>query len=377
MTPDLNASLASLIEALVNEADPQLRDRALLEALVTQTRVVAAGLWVCPDGDGPETGDPGNDRSWRPILERGDLRALPTPGQVQAVADGDLDPILPASRLVVVQGERALVLGGLPMDLDPEDLLDTLEALLIACSLLEVEAAEAAGGRGTKDQADWVVPALPSSDLAPSGTHQLTPSDLGGLSRLLARLRTTREVLAGNTALDPRERERLNRALDAGLEQAGGFLIEELEGQPAPRAACLGPVLLALLAAEQSQARKTGIHLDLDLDDSTLGLPLGLDGSTMAGLVLGLFEVALGGHQPSPEDGQDGERAQVEISAHFEFAEGGGGVLLEIDPGTSNPPSEFSLRSLAQDAATHAARVWVRGTRLGLWIPARSRGAAA
>lgn len=126
MGPDLNHDLRTLVETLAVEPDAGRRGRLLVQAAEEASGAAGACLWRAA-GDG-----------WRPLVGLGDARALPTGHQVQAVADGDLEPELPPARLVARVGPWALALGGLPPAVDREELLDGLEALLVtACALFE------------------------------------------------------------------------------------------------------------------------------------------------------------------------------------------------------------------------------------------------
>jgi len=146
MTHDVNRDLAELVEALAVEADPSRRDRLLLEAAELASQAAGVCLWQAT-ADG-----------WHLLAGRGDLRALPTAGEVHAVTGGELGPELPPSRVVAHAGDRALALGGLPPGTEPQELLDQLDALLVTTALV--------AGNPAADLADLLHPVLPNEPTA-------------------------------------------------------------------------------------------------------------------------------------------------------------------------------------------------------------------
>lgn len=155
--------LAPLIEDLVLEDGQVARGRRILAALVDGDLARGAALW---------TEDPA--RGWVPLASRGEAACMPTQGQVEAVASGQLDGHLPPDRRVFVMGapgqRSALCTLGLPED---EELQDMLEAILVLHDSLDgpepgspggiVDMLMAPFGMSSSEQD---VPHLPSAETA-------------------------------------------------------------------------------------------------------------------------------------------------------------------------------------------------------------------
>jgi hypothetical protein len=128
-SPSHLARIPQLVEALVEGANEQERDRVLLSAVFELEAGVAAAVWK------PIRKRKG-DRSprWRPVLEHGPADLLPPPAEVEASLTGGVGFDLPHGRLVLHAGgggagrEIALALGGVSEV--KEGAQDTLEALL-------------------------------------------------------------------------------------------------------------------------------------------------------------------------------------------------------------------------------------------------------
>ncbi len=126
---DLESSV--LVDALVEEEDPERRARLLLRHAAQ--RAQAAGL-LAEDGA----------HGWQALVTRGEAGLLPGSELVEAVAAGQLQASPTPGQVVLVTGVAprrwALVLAGARYE---EDELDRLEVLALLLSTLD-----AAGGEG-------------------------------------------------------------------------------------------------------------------------------------------------------------------------------------------------------------------------------------
>jgi len=366
MSSELHHDVLPLVERIAGELDAHRRERLLLAAAQSAAEVPATALWRRLGG-----------QSWERVVAVGPLELLPNAGQVAAVAGGELDPLLPGGRRVILSGGRALALGGIAPDGLEEDVVDLIEALLVTACLLDGE---------QPSLTDLILPPFPTSAPEAEGTRG-PGSGAGELRHLLSRIRSTEELLARDDLdLDPDERARFAHALDEGCEWAGDLLISALgaEASSTARPGRLGPVLRSVLATEEAAARLSQVDLELDLDQAALDLPLGLDATNLGRAVIGLLAVAL----PEYSTHLDGRPAPT-IRASLE-RRNGPGVALRIGPLESatqgrREASHETYAALESRVRESGARLlWSEernGRNLVLWFPATAtedrRGDAA
>lgn len=145
MTSHPDQQLTSQIEALALASGPLERDRHLLEAAAIASGAAGVSLWRHVEG------------AWVQLAGRGAAGEAPGADQIQAVVAGQLTPILPLGRVVSSRGPNALTTCGLPVDVEPEDVLDRLDALLLTAALTFDSCP-------TLELADLIQPALPNQD---------------------------------------------------------------------------------------------------------------------------------------------------------------------------------------------------------------------
>ena len=145
MTSHPDQQLTSQIEALALAPGPLERDRHLLEAAAIASGAAGVSLWRHVEG------------AWVQLAGRGVAGETPGADQIQAVVAGQLTPVLPPGRVVSSRGPYAITTCSLPVDADPEEVLDRLDALLLTAAL-SVDSCPAL------ELVDLIQPALASQD---------------------------------------------------------------------------------------------------------------------------------------------------------------------------------------------------------------------
>lgn len=327
MASDLNQVLAAQIEALAVEADPHQRDRRLLEAAELASGAIGVSLWQEKEG------------AWHWLAGRGTLHGTPSAGEVEAIADGQLTGTLPAGRVVASRGGRALAAGGLAPDVDPENVLDQFDALLITSALVGDPAADA-------DLADLLQPALPGSSTP--GTHAPEPTDLADLRQLLGHLARSQDRIGQFE--DPDDRERHTSALEQGVEHAGDLLLSRLgHVGDTPSTTTLAEALEALGDDAPPDARRS-------IEEGAAVQPLALEPGALLAMLLMLM-------------GLDGDTQELHLHAALDAA-GTTLRLRAVRPSWQcNPPGESSLAELRARSAAHGTELTVVPGCLVLNLP--------
>ena len=327
MASELNHALTAQIEALAIEADPRQRDRRLLEAAELASGAAGVALWQERDG------------TWYRLAGRGNLRATPSAGEVEAIAGGQLTCTLPPGRVVVSLGGRALAAGGLAPAVDPEDVQDQLDALLFTTALAADPSSEAG-------LADLLQPALPAS--SPSGTHTPEPVDLADLRHLLSHLVRSQDRLG--RVEDPDDLERRTSALERGAEHAGDLLLLRLSGVNLP------PRTTTLAEALETLGDDAPCGTWPSIEEGPAQQPLALEPGALLAMLLMLTGLA-------------GDTEDLRLHAALD----GVGATLRLRAAhptwQSSPPQESSLAELRARSMAHGATLTVVPDGLVLNLP--------
>jgi signal transduction histidine kinase len=238
-----------LVDLLVRDADPRLRDRLLLEVCLQISGAACGAVW---------RREPGTE--WRPLLERGTRGEVPGPEAVRAALSGARGTCPPGCAVAcAAAGGRglAVAIGGARAQ-DGE--VETLEGLLAAVLLLEA--------------------ADPAAGAAP---HAPLPAERGSLRRLehdvrnaLTSLQATQQVLdLMGGELDPAESARFRAAVERECARTGALLARGLAPQAAraAQAAHAAEVVRDVLATEAGRLREAGVEVRLRVAAQAEGLP--------------------------------------------------------------------------------------------------------
>ena len=380
-----DGALAELIETLIDCADGPLRDRILLEAVLSSGAAAAASLWkLLPPGSRD-----GHEPVWTPVLRRGPRDLLPTDSEVQTHLEGRPSFELRSGQRVVpaTGGLQALVLGGAGGAEAEGDLAeDLIEALL------EVWAATEGPADPTEDAQEGIPAPLPGDarGVWPTAPPELRPL-LHDLRNLMTGIRTNLELE------EPGEKPgSLRHALvDRECQRAGSLLLECLDdrdqknsdagGLTGSGTGCLPrPVLVDAVASEQGACRRAGIELHADLPPGLDALRVPLDEVALDRVARNLLinarealEARRGAGSPdSASPGRPGGRVQLECRPARGGPEGHPGVRLSVrDDGPGFPPE--LLGSLFEAGkSTKGSPGRGQGLR-GLWELLESAGGLA
>ncbi len=208
--------LARLVDTLIDCADDRTRDRVLIEAILALGWAQAAALYR-------RTAEPSAPASgWFEALARGPVDLLPSTGQVEAVAAGELPAELPLGRHVIISGREAgataLALGGAGDDEERLDLLEAVFEVLVAVGTSSEQPAPS-----ILNLIDAPLPAAEEDDSASDGQHELR--------NLLTSINSVQSLLAGDLGeLDDQDVERYEGIFDVECERAADLLGEALSG---------------------------------------------------------------------------------------------------------------------------------------------------
>jgi len=286
MPPDaeLDPTLASLIETLVEAADANLRDRILVQAAMRPGIAHAAALFRVTAGN--EISDP----TWHLVVYRGERELLPSEQEVRAVSNGELPVAFEPGGLVLFGGEgssrRALALGGV---LDADEKADLFESMLVMLGVLEESESTLAPLPRAPVLLDRVLPPFPAPRGRNTTSHGRVEHDL---RNLLSCIRTTQELLAQfGDGLTEDEYQGFSEALERECLHAGDLIIGALDREaPEARGAepCRAPdsrIVRDAAVAERAALRRGKIELQLDIDAAVEGLASALSELDLARVV--------------------------------------------------------------------------------------------
>jgi len=273
MTPDaeLDPTLASLIETLVDAADASLRDRILVQAAMRFGIAHAAALFRVTGGlDVP-------DPAWHLVVYRGDLDLLPSEQEVRAVSNGELPGAVEPGAIVLFGGEgpsrRALALGGV---LDADEKTDLFESLLVTLGVLEEGETTLTPLPRAPVLLDRVLPPFPARRGRDVTSRGRVEHDL---RNLLSCIRTTQELLAQfGDGLTEDEYHGFTEAMERECLRAGDLIIGALDREASeahgdgPRRAPDSQIVRDAAVAERAALRNGKIELQLDIDEAVEGI---------------------------------------------------------------------------------------------------------
>lgn len=357
--PTLVDVVPKLVDALIDCPEGDLRDRVLLDAVVSAGLAPAAGLWRATDaGDG----------SWHAVLSRGPAELLPDAERVRrAVAGGPTDASGPTDAVLVAgSGPRgmALALGGRELDEERRD---------VAAALLEVWAVVEASGAERGATLDAVAAPLPRRPLP----GRSLPGDearglVHDLRELMAGLGCTAGVLRElSEELADDERLRYGEAVDLECRRAGDLVARALapsSPEASPAGDARGETLAAVLAALEPALDAEGIELGVRVEPPPFACALAEE--ELARLVRNLVENA--------REALSGRGGRIAVEWFASAAPGLGSILCVRDDGPGFPADVLAGEHPARAAghglglAQTRERVRLAGGHLDLKnLPAR------
>ena len=255
--------LGALIETLIEESDPLLRDRILFEAAKASGAARAVGLWREADPDGS-----GRERRWIGLYASAASSELPTQTEIEGVAEGTARWSLPHGREVWVAGDAgrrvALTLSGSSGD----ESVDGLEALFQ--TYVQIERADE---RALESIQDWLPGFGPEARSA--GEPERAKELRHDLRNLLGCIRTTQDLLDEfGDGLDGHERGVYADTLERELKRAGDLVLSSLRDPSGPPVAAQDRLPLARVAGEVVEAEcaawnALGLDLHLEVEAGT------------------------------------------------------------------------------------------------------------
>jgi hypothetical protein len=333
-SPTMTGLLGPLIETLVEETDPLMRDRILFEAVKSSGVARDLALWREADPDGS-----GHEQQWIALYASCSPSELPAQSHVSAAADGKLDWALPHGQRVLVAGAAgrrvALALTG---EIEDEGAGDRLDALFQAYALIGAADPRTA----LPSLQEWLPGLGPSTTASRSVAPGQRREFVHDLRNLLACIRTTQDLLDEfGDGLDADERATYGETLERELRRAGDLVATcmapaDFAGREPGPAPTVSQVAREVAAAEQAAWTALGLRLSVTIDPEVADQRSPLDELDLARVLLNLLWNARQALSSAASPARPGAGARLRVRAGPDAASP---LLVEVeDDGPGLPP---------------------------------------